>query len=69
MSEEKKSGRPRVLSSPKKKFTLYLTDEAFKKFNELFAFRVIAGEMATKSNVLCDAVVLLHSKIFKDKKG
>ena len=53
---------------PKNRFTLYLTDEANKKFNELYAFRVMAGSKDTKSDILCEALVQMHAREFNKFK-
>lgn len=62
-------GRPKEQSTPKNRFTLYLTDEAFKKFNELYAFRVMTGRKDKKSDVLCEAIELMHAQEFNKIKG
>jgi len=64
--ENKKIGRPKELLEPKGKFTLYMTKEVEKKFNQIFAFRVMAGSKDTKSDILCQAVEELFEKEFKD---
>jgi hypothetical protein len=69
VEETKRAGRPRVLDKPKKRFTLYLTEEAVQMFNELYAFRVMRGGNHTKSAVWCDAIKLLHRGEFKTLKG
>ena len=68
MEEVKHVGRPRKLDKPKKRFTLYLTDEAVSKFNELYAFRVVRGTKDSKSDVWCDAIRVLHASEFDNIK-
>jgi len=57
-------GRPKKLDHPKKKFTLYLSDEALRMFNELYAFRIMSGGTDTKSDIVCEAIDKLHRKEF-----
>jgi len=64
MEAVKRAGRPRKLDKPKKRFTLYLTEEAAKQFNELYAFRIMRDGRDTKSDVWCDALRLLHQTEF-----
>lgn len=52
----------------KNRFTLYLTDEASKKFNELYAFRVMAGSKDTKSDILCKSLIQMHGREFDNFK-
>ena len=65
----KKIGRPKKETSPKGRFTLYLCDDVLKKFNELYAFRVMTGSKDSKSDVICDALCQLHNKEFDNIKG
>ena len=69
MEESKGPGRPRTLDKPKRRFTLYLTDEAAKYFNELYAFRIMSGSMPSKSDIWCDAIEMLHANEFNKLKG
>lgn len=54
---------------PKNKFTMYLTEEADKKFNELYAFRLMAGNKKTKSDIVCQALVQMHKREFNKFKS
>lgn len=54
--------------TPKNKFTMYLTEEAEHQFNEIYAFKIMAGEKDTKSDIMCDGLKLLHRRIFKKFK-
>lgn len=69
--ETGKPGRPKELDRPKNKFTLYMTKEVEHMFNRLYAFRVMAGSKDKKSDILCEAVKLLHDSIFSklESKG
>lgn len=69
MDEIKKMGRPKESLMPKNRFTFYMTDEAHRKFNELYAFRIMTGAKDRKSDVLCEAVLLMHAKEFKKLGG
>jgi len=64
--ETKKYGRPKELDAPKNKFTLYMTPEVEKMFNQLYAFRVMAGSKDTKSDILCEAIEKFHGHVFKE---
>jgi hypothetical protein len=52
------------VSTPKNKFTVYLTESAEQRFNEMYAYKVIQGEKDTKSDIICDALQLLHKRMF-----
>lgn len=54
---------------PKSKFTMYLTEEANKMFNELYAFRLMAGNKNTKSDILCQALTAMHDREFNKYKS
>ena len=57
------------IKKPKNKFTMYLTEEADKMFNELYAFRLMAGNKKTKSDIVCQALVAMHNREFNKYKS
>lgn len=50
------------LSGDKKKITVYLSQEAFKKFNEMCSRSILECGKADKSILICEAIELLHEK-------
>lgn len=42
-----------------KKMTLYLTEELYKSFNDIYAKRMLEGRKTDKSVLICEAIQLL----------
>ena len=43
-----------------RKMTLYLTEEMYKAFNDIYAKRMLEGKKTEKSALICEAVELLR---------
>ena len=52
-----------------RKVTLYLTEEMYKAFNDIYAQRILAGRKTEKSALICEAVGLLHENEQKSKRA
>lgn len=46
-------------TSYNRKMTLYLTEEMYKAFNDIYARRIIDGRKTQKSELICEAIALL----------
>lgn len=50
-----------------KKMTMYLTEELYKAFNDIYAQRMIEGRKTEKSELICEAVRLLVEREMMNK--
>jgi hypothetical protein len=51
-----------------RKVTLYLTEEMYKAFNDIYAQRMLDNRKTDKSVLICEAIKLLYEKETKDKE-
>jgi len=45
-----------------RKVTLYLTEEMYKAFNDIYAQRILQGRKTDKTVLICEAIQLLHEQ-------
>lgn len=49
-----------------RKMTLYVTEDLFKAFNDIYATRLLHGRATEKSALVCEAIALLYEKEKKE---
>lgn len=53
----------------KKQMTVYLSKEYIAKFNEIYAYRLLSNNKATKTNILQEAIELLYVNEYKKSRN
>lgn len=49
----------------KTRITCYVDNESEKLLNEIYAYKLIAGKKAIKSDIICDGIKLIYKKTFR----